>query len=98
LADYNKYNKSVDIFSFGIVFWYICDGKGRDPEYAQYAPGIGAHAILTMGQKGKRPERKAWFNNDCWRLMQRCWDKDPDKRPTADVILAELNGILKQTL
>ncbi|XP_074648888.1 dual serine/threonine and tyrosine protein kinase-like [Tubulanus polymorphus] len=91
------YDTSVDIFSFGILLWYICEGNGnRHPEYADYCQGVGP--ILIVSALGKRPERKDYFTEDCWRLMTKCWDHNPVARPKADDVVTELKMIRAKPL
>lgn len=41
---------------------------------------------------GKRPERPegaegVWFTDDLWRMLNRCWETQPESRPNVAVVL-----------
>ncbi|KAL3312025.1 hypothetical protein Ciccas_009390 [Cichlidogyrus casuarinus] len=74
-----KYDFSVDIYAFGVLFWYICANRMHIPNHFEQCENKEAlwHAV----RKGVRPERLASFTDDCWDLMRRCWAPDPLARP-----------------
>ncbi|KPM10147.1 dual specificity protein kinase-like protein [Sarcoptes scabiei] len=83
-----KYDSTVDIYAFGILFWYICSGSVELPLIFEQCHNKD-HLWIAV-KKGLRPEKLPIFDNECFDLMERCWAGDPIKRP--------LLGEVEQTL
>lgn len=73
------YDNSVDVYAFGILFWYICAGHVRLPLIFEQCHS--KDQLWNCVRKGARPEKLPVFEENCWSLMQACWDGDPAKRP-----------------
>jgi len=74
-----RYDNSVDVYAFGILFWYICAGHVRLPHIFEQCQT--RDQLWNCVRRGVRPERLPQFDNECWQLMASCWDGDRSKRP-----------------
>lgn len=80
----HQYTEKADVFSFGIILWQIAS---RQAPYRN-VPGVQvAHDVLHKDLRPsipkKTPQQFSW-------LMRRCWDKNPDKRPSFSEIINQL--------
>lgn len=74
-----RYDNSVDVYAFGILFWYICAGHVKLPHIFEQCQT--RDQLWNCVRRGVRPERLPQFDNECWQLMVQCWDGDKTKRP-----------------
>ncbi|KAG6824385.1 hypothetical protein H0H92_007043, partial [Tricholoma furcatifolium] len=87
--------KESDIYAWACVAYEIFAGE---IPFANAA----SHKIVTKVLDGQRPSRPAnasrswgvWgLKETIWSLMEICWDTDPAKRPTMDMIIEQLETV-----
>jgi receptor-interacting serine/threonine-protein kinase 5 len=88
-----KYTKSVDVYAFGILMWRVCEGQGNQPSNFFLFPNPFLMLIVNAIDN-RKPERLESFLPSCWRLMEKCWDSNPEKRPPFDEIVQDLRNFL----
>ena len=73
----NPYTISSDIYSFGIIMWEIVSGRA--------VPFNGNHTQFQIQvHKGLRPPITQIISQCCYMdLMKKCWDGNPQNRPSA---------------
>ncbi|XP_077983982.1 dual serine/threonine and tyrosine protein kinase-like [Glandiceps talaboti] len=89
------HNKSIDVYAFGILLWFILEGSGTCPK--NYAQVRRPTDLMFLCMDGHRPEYISKFDKKSWDLMQRCWSGEAHDRPTFDEIVNELIKIKYKT-
>ncbi|CAB4476750.1 unnamed protein product [Rhizophagus irregularis] len=71
------YTKAADIYSFGIIMWELTSGV---PAFHNIPHDLNLSLDVC---KGIRPEIVKETIPEYVEIMKKCWDNDPEKRPTA---------------
>ena len=86
--DYSRVNTFGQFLSLSFHGIQVFTGECPFPELFT----IDVASLLAKGKRPTRPEHPAVIE-PLWKLMQRCWDKKPQKRPTILEVLECLEGI-----
>ncbi|RIB29514.1 kinase-like domain-containing protein [Gigaspora rosea] len=88
-----KRSEKSDIYSFGVILWEISSGR---PPFQSVKISGGAvvrdFAILMQIQQGTRERPIEGTPNSYIQLYKRCWDYNPELRPTIEEISENLSG------
>ncbi|CAI2164299.1 11160_t:CDS:2 [Funneliformis geosporum] len=76
----NSYRKPADVYSYGTIMWEISSGR---PAFYDIAHD---YRLIAQICNGTRPQIITGTPKCYAELMQRCWDGEPAKRPTAEEI------------
>mmetsp|Transcript_18128 Transcript_18128/g.51128 ORF Transcript_18128/g.51128 Transcript_18128/m.51128 type:complete len:540 (+) Transcript_18128:203-1822(+) len=87
-------DEKCDVYSFAIVFWEMITLKEPFPEFQSYREF--RRAITRHHVRPPIPENTAV---EIRRLMELCWHRDPDKRPSFQNVISLLDdAILKVSI
>jgi len=74
------HTKELDIYSFGMIMWEFTTGK------KPFHDRPHNHCLITDILKGERPQITDDTPEFYAELMKKCWDHNPENRPTAEEI------------
>ncbi|KAG5892847.1 hypothetical protein JTB14_022170 [Gonioctena quinquepunctata] len=86
-----RYDSKVDVYAFGILFWYICSSQVKLP--AHFDQFQNKEQLWNSVKRGIRPECLPNFQEACWNIMEQCWAADPSDRPLLGYIQPQLEAI-----
>jgi len=85
------YDSKADIYSFGIMLWEMWYGRQAFVEFR--GPMTAFFSLVDKDDRpgdvdgGKKPPAR-------WKqLMNRCWDGNPDQRPSAEICNQEITTL-----
>jgi mitogen-activated protein kinase kinase kinase 9 len=84
-----NYSEKADVYSFGIILWEIAT---RKPPFKDLS---GVQVSQEVVKNHLRPAVTKRCPEPFAKLMQRCWDREPDSRPGFFEIILELEAFLK---
>ncbi|EKE41400.1 hypothetical protein ENUP19_0126G0012 [Entamoeba nuttalli] len=87
----------TDIYSLGLVIWFICESKGTDP-----FPKTTTESMIKAAFQGKeRPRWNAPKSDELkkiYDITKKCWRDEMESRPTARMIVDIFNEMKDKTL
>lgn len=90
----SKYDHRVDIYAFGILFWYLCTNDVKLP--TSFSVHSSKESVWSAVKKGTRPERQKDFSDECWQIMSQCWSELASDRPYLGEVQEKLELILSR--
>lgn len=78
-------SKGADVFSFAMVMVEVFTGAAP----FNIHPSVAATLVIMQGQRPPRPDHPG-LTEKLWKLMQRCWDQEPQLRPEMSEVLEVL--------
>ncbi len=83
-------NERIDIYAFGIVLNELCT---RDWAFCEMEDDEIRQTVL----KGGRPEQASWAPDEMNKLIDKCWNQDPAKRPIATALVTLIKALAHLT-
>ncbi|XP_038065705.1 tyrosine-protein kinase Mer-like [Patiria miniata] len=84
------YTAESDVWSYGVLLWEIVTLGARP------YPAMTANVMIGKLQSGYRMPKPQHCQQELYAMMLRCWDDDPDNRPTFTMISAELEKYINK--
>ena len=85
-----RFSTKADVYSYGIIIWEVCT---REMPYDYIDKD---NILFKVSVRRERPNLKRIPNDtpkQLVELMQKCWDHDPNKRPSFDNIIEFIKDI-----
>jgi len=80
------YSEKADVYSYGMILWELITREMPFDDTETFT-------IPVLVTKGKRPKIPKATPKDWTKLVKKCWEQKPEKRPTFPQILHILDGM-----
>lgn len=94
-ADSSSPNKASDVWSFGMLCLELLTGE---PPYRNHTRERSAISDIALGTLPQRSEGVRGLTDPMWELLQRCWQKRAEARPSMRAVLSDLESLLCMSL
>lgn len=78
---HESYNETVDIYSYGMILFYLLVGRPPWPNLA------GLDAVRMASDEGDRPTIPRDVDQRVQNLLKECWDDNAKVRPPFSVVI-----------
>ncbi|CAG0904847.1 unnamed protein product [Darwinula stevensoni] len=85
------YTSKSDVWAYGITLWEMFS-LGKTPY-----PGLNGVELVRLLQTGYRMEAPRFADHHFYEMMRKCWDEDPNNRPTFPVLSAWFGEMLLES-
>ena len=85
-----NYSEKADVYSFGIILWEFAS---REPPYRKITQTKVSVEVVKNDLRPKIPKNTP---EPLVRLMKRCWDRNPLRRPSFKEIIYEIEAMNTQ--
>jgi len=92
VAEMQDYGLGCDVYSFSITMWEICT---LNKAFDDVRDNLVFHEDVVRGSK--RPSIKSISLSTIGALLEKCWDKDPSKRPSFSSVVKSLEEVIDTT-
>jgi serine/threonine protein kinase len=87
--------KQSDCYALGMVIYEVLSGRAPFSQFHHYV-------VIRKVVDGERPERPkgaegAWFSNELWQMLTRCWATKPKSRPSVAAVLECLERVSRDS-
>ena len=83
------YNQKVDIYSWGMLMWYI---MALEPPLGSYTPKMFIERVF---EKGYRPAIREKWPDELKNVIRQSWNENPEERPSFDDIKRSLRAFTR---
>lgn len=94
-----SFTPKSDIYSFGVILWELafrCITGTYEQPFSEFKQIVfDFQIIIQSAKKDSRPTIPEKCPTAFSDLINRCWHKDPDSRPTTDEVLQQLRDLEK---
>lgn len=92
MIQHRPYNHKVDVYSFGVVLWELVTGL------LPFQNMTAVQAAFAVVNRGVRPPIPDTCPSNIADIMSRCWDANPDIRPSFAQVVKMLEQAQEELL
>ncbi|XP_067039370.1 fibroblast growth factor receptor 3-like isoform X2 [Acropora muricata] len=87
---HGRYTTKSDVWSYGVVLYEISTIGGSP------YPRIEGREMANLLQQGYRMPKPEHVDNDLYQIMMKCWESEPEARPSFSDLTQQLKRLEKQ--
>jgi hypothetical protein len=81
---------STDIYALAMLFLEVLTGERP---FSELSSDLHVMVAVLRGRRPQRPTALPELTDDCWRLVEQCWDQEAVQRPHITTILDRLREV-----